>query len=372
MANVDVLVVGAGFAGCVMAERCADAGKSVLIIDKRLHISGNALDKRDSAGLLVHRYGPHIFHTNDTGVVEYLSSFTEWRDYEHRVLSSVDGELYPIPINRTTINKLYGLSLDETGVSSYLESVRESRQDIRSSEDVIFNSVGRDLCEKFFRNYTRKQWNLDLSQLSPAVAGRIPVRTNDDDRYFTDTFQKMPAEGYTAMFERMLDHPGIRVELGITYCELRDRVQPEWVVYTGPIDEYFHQCYGPLPYRSLRFEHEHLSGVGQFQPVGTVNYPNDYDYTRITEFKHLTGQRHLGTSIVKEYPQSSGDPYYPVLTPENQQRYQQYQKLAQTERGVLFLGRLAQYRYYNMDQVTAAALTAAKKLLAPRTAGTTP
>ena len=363
LAHVDVLVVGAGFAGCVMAERCASSGRSVLVVERRGHIGGNAYDERDSYGVLIHRYGPHIFHTNSAPVVDYLSRFTTWRDYEHHVLSSVEGKLYPIPINRTTLNLLYGLALDEAGAETYLEKVREHRDPITSSEDMVLNSVGRDLCDRFFRNYTRKQWGLELSQLNSTVAGRIPVRTNDDDRYFTDSFQKMPALGYTEMFSTMLDHPNIRVELGVPQADVAAKVTANLVVYTGPVDEYFGRCHGALPYRSLRFEHEHLPDVEQYQPVGTVNYPNDHDYTRITEFKHLTGQTHSGTSIVREYPQAEGDPYYPVPTPESQRSYELYRKLAEKESNVIFLGRLAEYKYYNMDQVTAAALAEAERIL---------
>jgi UDP-galactopyranose mutase len=361
--KVDVLIVGAGFAGCVIAERCASAGRSVLVIDKREHIGGNAFDERDAAGILVHRYGPHIFHTNAPHVVEYLSRFTAWVPYEHRVLSSVAGRLYPIPINRTTINSLYGLNLDEAGVAAYLESVREKREVLRNSEDLVLNSVGRDLCDKFFRNYTRKQWGLDLSELSAGVAGRIPVRTNDDDRYFTDVFQKVPEDGYTPIFQRLLKHSKISVELDTSFQKARNSVQARQTYYSGPIDEYFDFCFGALPYRSLRFEHEHLEATQQYQKVGTVNYPNDFDFTRITEFKHLTGQRHAGTSIVREYPQSTGDPYYPIPTPGNQDLYKKYKLLADSESGIHFIGRLAEYRYYNMDQVIAAALKAASEVL---------
>lgn len=358
--KVDALIVGAGFAGSVIAERMASAGRTVLVIDRREHVGGNAFDEIDTAGVLVHRYGPHIFHTNAQYVVEYLSRFTDWRPYEHRVLAFVEGSLYPVPINRTTINTLYGLSLDETGIAAYLESVREKREQTVNSEDLVLSSVGRDLCERFFRNYTKKQWGLDLSQLSSTVAGRIPVRTNDDDRYFTDSFQKMPAEGYTRMFLRMLEHPNIRLELNVSFQQVAERVTANEVFYSGPIDEYFEYRFGALPYRSLRFDHAHLPGVERFQPVGTVNYPNDYDFTRITEFKHLTGQNHAGTSIVREYPQSDGDPYYPVPTPENQQLYLRYKELASAEKHVHFIGRLAEYRYYNMDQVVAAALKLAE------------
>ena len=354
--KVDVLVVGAGFAGCVVSERCAAAGQSVLVVDRREHLGGNAYDECDEHGLLIHRYGPHIFHTNSSEVAEYLSRFTAWIPYEHRVLAVVDGESYPMPINRTTINRLYGLDLDEAGVAAFLQRVREPRSTIRTSEDVVLSSVGRDLCDKFFRGYTRKQWGLDLSELGAQVASRIPVRTNTDDRYFTDTFQKMPAEGYTKLFEHMLDHPRIRVELGTDFAALRSQLQWDRLFYTGPIDEYFNCCYGRLPYRSLRFEHEHRADCAQFQPVGTVNYPNDHAFTRITEFKHLTGQQHRATSLVREYPQAEGDPYYPILRPENQALLKRYEALAASERDVSFVGRLAQYRYYNMDQVVAAAL----------------
>jgi UDP-galactopyranose mutase len=361
--KIDVLVVGAGFAGSVIAERCASADMSVLVIDKREHIAGNAFDELDRHGVLVHRYGPHIFHTNAPAVSEYLSRFTAWIPYEHRVLAQVDGELYPIPINQTTVNKLYGLSLDEQGVAEHYARVREVREPIRTSEDSVLASVGRDLCDKFFRGYTRKQWGLDLSGLNASVAARIPVRTNTDDRYFSDSFQKMPADGFTAMFARILEHPNIRVELGVDFKKVRKRASWKLLVFSGPIDEYFDFCFGKLPYRSLRFEHEHLPNVERFQPVGTVNYPNDHEFTRITEFKHLTGQRHLSTSIVREYPGNEGDPYYPVPRPENQELYQRYHALAERERDVLFVGRLAEYRYYNMDQVVARALMVFEKII---------
>lgn len=354
--KADVLIVGAGFAGSVSARVLAEAGRKVLVIDKRHHIGGNAYDTYDDHGVLIHPYGPHIFHTNSKRIFEWLSRFTDWRFYEHRVLASVDGQLLPIPINRTTINRLYGLNLDEAGVAAWLERVREPRDPIRTSEDVVLNAVGRDLCDKFFRGYTRKQWGLDLSELSAGVAARIPTRTNDDDRYFTDTYQFMPRDGYTAMFRRMLDHPNITVQLNTDYFAIRHEVQANHTVYTGPIDAFFDYCYGPLPYRSLRFEHQHLPDTDWHQSVGTVNYPNDYAYTRITEFKHLTGQIKSGTSIVFEYPRAKGDPYYPIPRPENEAIFKKYEVLAEEQVNVSFVGRLAQYRYYNMDQVVAAAL----------------
>ena len=363
MNKATTLITGAGFAGSTIARALADAGRKVYLIDRRAHIGGNAFDEPDAHGVLVHRYGPHIFHTNSEKVWEFLSRFTEWCPYEHRVLGVVDGKHYPFPINRDTLNLLYGLNLDEAGAAAFFERVREPREPVRSSEDVVLNSVGRDLYEKFFLNYTRKQWGLEPAQLKAGVAARIPVRTNTDDRYFTDTFQAMPLHGYTKMFERMLDHPNITVELGVNFADVRQRGGWAHVVYTGPIDAYFGHCYGPLPYRSLRFEHEHLANTAQYQPVGTVNYPNDHAYTRITEFKHLTGQQHTGTSIVREYPQAQGDPYYPIPSDENEALFKRYQALADAERGVTFVGRLAEYRYYNMDQVVAAALAAAQRLL---------
>lgn len=355
-----VLVVGCGFAGATSARVLADAGFQVRCLDKREHIGGNAYDEYDPNGILIHRYGPHIFHTNADRIFEWLSAFTDWRSYEHRVLASVDGQLVPIPINRTTLNRLYSLNLSESEVEGYLDSVRVPIERIRTSEDVVLNSVGPELCDKFFRGYTRKQWGLDLSELSAGVAARIPTRTNDDDRYFTDTHQAMPLEGYTAMFENILNHPNITVELGVDYFQLKDEVHPLHTIYTGPIDVYYGYRYGALPYRSLFFEHEHLTDKEWFQTVGTVNYPNDHAYTRITEFKHLTGQIAHGTSVVREYPRAEGDPYYPIPRPENEARYQEYKQLAEQEADVTFVGRLAQYRYYNMDQVVAAALKSAQ------------
>lgn len=352
----DFLVIGAGFSGSVCAERLASAGALVRLIERRSHIGGNAYDEYDRYGVLTHRHGPHIFHTNSERVVEYLSRFTEWRPYEHRVLASVGRRLVPFPINRTTLNMLYGLNLDEAEAQSFLERVRVPRNLVLTSEDVILNTIGRELYEMFFRSYTRKQWGVDPSELDPSVCGRIPVRTNSEDRYFTDKFQAMPLDGYTRMFQRMLDHPRITLELGTDSSEIRSNTEAAHVIYTGPIDAYFHFCFGRLPYRSLRFEHIHLPGVAQYQPVGTVNYPNEFDYTRITEFKHLTGQEHPSTSIVREFPQAEGEPYYPIPNAANASLYKRYEGLAQKEKDVTFVGRLAQYRYYNMDQAVAAAL----------------
>ncbi|KKB61945.1 UDP-galactopyranose mutase [Robbsia andropogonis] len=360
----DLLIVGAGFSGSVIARELADAGKTVCVIDKREHIGGNAFDSYDQNGILVHNYGPHIFHANSEKIVRWLSKFTNWRFYEHRVLAVVDGGYYPIPINKTTINQLYGLDLDESGVAAYLESVRIPKETLSSSEDVVLNSVGPDLANKFFRGYTKKQWGLDLAELSAGVAARIPTRSNDDDRYFKDSYQLMPVDGYTRMFERMLDHRNIQFFGGLDFSDVKNEFSYETLVYSGPIDEYYEFIYGKLPYRSLRFEHQHRSDVDQHQLVGTINYPNDYDYTRITEFKHLTGQEIKGTSIVVEYPQSEGDPYYPIPRKKNEELFQKYKALSEADENVFFIGRLGQYRYYNMDQVVGAALALASRLKA--------
>lgn len=358
------LIVGAGFAGSVCARELAESDNKITLIDKRTHIGGNAFDKYDEHGVLIHPYGPHIFHTNSKKVFEYLSKFTDWRFYEHRVLAKVGERLLPIPINRTTINALYGLELTEDQVPAYLESVRIPVETIRTSEDVVLNSVGSDLCEKFFRGYTKKQWGLDLSDLSAGVAARIPTRTNDDDRYFSDSYQFMPNQGYTKMFEQMLDHPNISISLDTDFHDVKESYTDHHIIYTGPIDAYFNHCFGKLPYRSLEFHHAHESNIEHTQSVGTINYPNDFEYTRITEFKHLTGQTISGTSTVKEYPTNEGDPYYPIPRPENESLYKKYSELAEQAQGVTFVGRLAQYRYYNMDQIVAAALATANDLIA--------
>ncbi|MBO9746107.1 MULTISPECIES: UDP-galactopyranose mutase [Xanthomonas] len=360
----DYLIVGAGFAGSVLAERlAAGLGKRVLVVDRRPHIGGNAYDYHDDAGVLIHRYGPHIFHTNAQRIVDYLSNFTQWRPYAHRVLAQVGEQQVPIPINMTTLNRLYGLQLStEEQAAAFLASRAEPVADIQTSEDVVINQVGRELYETFFRGYTRKQWGLDPSQLDKSVTSRVPTRTNDDDRYFTDTFQQMPLHGYTRMFERMLDHPNIKVMLNTDYREICDELEYDQLVYSGPVDEYFDYCYGKLPYRSLRFEHSTLDQE-HFQAVATVNYPDEaVAYTRITEYKHLTGQQHPSTSITREYPSAEGDPYYPIPRAENAELYRRYERLAAETPKVTFLGRLGTYKYYNMDQVVGQALALYKRI----------
>jgi len=362
----DYLIVGAGFAGSVLAERLARvAGRKVLLVDKRPHIGGNAYDHYNEAGILVHKYGPHIFHTNSREVFEYLSRFTEWRPYQHRVRASVDGQMVPIPINLDTINSLYGLNLTSFEVEKFFKSVAEPREQIKTSEDVVVNSVGRELYEKFFRNYTRKQWGLDPSELDASVTSRVPTRTNRDDRYFTDTYQAMPLHGYTAMFEKMLDHPNIKILLNCDYREIKREIPYREMIYTGPVDSFFDYCYGKLPYRSLEFKHE-THDVSTFQSAPVINYPNDHLYTRVTEFKYLTGQEHSKTSIVYEFPQAEGDAYYPVPRKENADLYAKYKALADATSDVHFVGRLATYKYYNMDQIVAQALTVYAKMVSAK------
>jgi UDP-galactopyranose mutase len=359
---IDYLVVGAGFAGAVVAERLASAGASVVVLDRRAHVGGNAYDHYNEAGILVHRYGPHIFHTNSAKVFDYLSRFTRWRPYQHKVLASVDGRLVPIPINLDTINTLYGLRLSSDELPGFFASRAEPRATLRTSEDVVVSKVGWDLYRKFFQGYTRKQWGLDPSELDASVIARIPTRTDRDDRYFTDAFQYMPLHGYTRLFERMLEHANISVMLQTDYRQVREWLPYREMVFTGPIDEFFDFRFGKLPYRSLEFEHRTLDQE-LVQPVAVINHPNEHAYTRVTEFKHLTGQVHPRTSIVYEYPRAEGDPYYPVPRPDNQLLYKRYEALAAAVPNVHFVGRLATYRYYNMDQVVAQALTLCEKLL---------
>lgn len=358
----DYLIVGAGYAGSVLAERLARvANKKILIIDKRSHIAGNAFDHYNEDGILVHKYGPHIFHTNSKDVFDYLSKFTEWHNYQHKVLASLDGQLVPMPINLNTINSLYGLNLSSSDVEDFFASRAEDIKKINTSEDVVVSKVGRELYEKFFRGYTRKMWELDPSELDASVTARVPTRTNKDDRYFTDTYQAMPLHGYTRMFEKMLAHPNIKIMLNTNYHDIIDEISYKKLIFTGPVDEYFNYCYGKLPYRSIEFKFETIDSE-KFQPTGTVNYPNDYAFTRITEFKYLTGQKHTKTSIVYEFPKAEGDPYYPIPKPENGVLYKKYQALADQLSNTYFVGRLATYKYYNMDQVVAQALATFKKI----------
>ena len=384
----DWLIVGAGFAGSVLAERLASQrGERVMVIDRRPHVAGNAYDHLDPAGVLIHRYGPHIFHTNSKQVFDHLSRFTRWRAYEHRVLAEVKSPLtggpvrVPMPINLDTVNRLYGLSLSEDEVEDWMaeraervpairtseeldgwfEARAEKVDEVRTSEDVVVSKVGRELYEKFFRGYTRKQWGLDPSELDKSVTARVPTRTNRDDRYFGDEYQFMPKHGYTRMFERMLDHPNINIMVQTDYAAVKDAIPHRRVIFTGPIDEFFGFRFGRLPYRSLHFRHVTLDKEWH-QPVAVVNYPQTQDYTRVTEYKHLTGQTHPKTALTYEYPSADGDPYYPVPKAENQELYKRYERLALVTPNVWFVGRLATYRYYNMDQIVGQALATFRRM----------
>ena len=358
----DWLIVGAGFAGSVLAERLASQrGEKVVVVDRRHHVGGNAYDLYNDAGLLIHQYGPHIFHTNSRPILDYLSKFTAWRPYEHRVLGEVDGMLVPIPINLDTVNWLYELSLTSDELTSWLAARAEKVDKIETSEDVVVSVVGRELYEKFFQGYTRKQWGLDPSQLDKSITARVPIRTDRDDRYFTDTYQCMPAQGYTRMFATMLDQPNISVLLGSDFRDVAASIPHKRVIYTGPIDQYFDFRFGRLPYRSLRFDHETLN-TEWAQQTGTINFPQSEEYTRISEYKHMTGQQHPLTAITREYPAAAGDPYYPILHPESAAMFKRYETLAMATPDVWFVGRLATFRYYNMDQVTGQALATFRRI----------
>jgi UDP-galactopyranose mutase len=355
----DFLIVGAGFAGSVLAERIASQlGKSCLIVERRNHIGGNAYDRYDEAGVLLHNYGPHYFRTNSQRIIDYLSQFTEWREVEYKILSWTHGRFWQFPINLNTFEQLIGRPSTSEEMEARLAEWRIDIDNPKNSEDVIVSQVGWKLYEMFFKNYTRKQWQRDAKDLDPSVCGRIPIRTNRDDRYLSEKFQALPAKGYTAMFQKMLKHPLIKVQLNTGYREVRTQVSFRHLIFTGPIDEYFDYRFGRLPYRSLRFEPETLEQEF-FQPVMQVNYPNEHEFTRIVEIKHATGQKLPLTTIVREYPQDFGpgrEPYYPVPAPDARALYQKYAELGVSEKNVSFVGRLATYRYYNMDQVVGMAL----------------
>ncbi|MGD1909646.1 MAG: UDP-galactopyranose mutase [Rivularia sp. (in: cyanobacteria)] len=363
--KVDWLIVGAGYSGCVLAERIAtQLGQRVLLVERRDHIGGNAFDYYNEHGILIHKYGPHIFHTKSKKVWDYLSEFTEWRPYFHHVLGVIEGKKVPIPFNLNSLYELfpphYAQKLEDLllenfgfGVKVPILKLRESTSgDLGFLADYIYNNV--------FLHYTTKQWGLKPEELDRGVTGRVPVYISRDNRYFQDTYQAMPKYGYTEMFRRMLSHPNIKVLLNADYREVVNDIQFNRMVYTGPIDTFFDYMHGELPYRSLRFHHETLDRE-HYQEVGTVNYPNEYDITRITEQKYLSGQTSPKTTLVMEYPQAyipdKNDPYYPIPREENRKRYELYVKESQKLNGsVIFAGRLAEYKYYNMDQAALRAL----------------
>jgi UDP-galactopyranose mutase len=361
----DWLVVGAGFSGAVMAERIATRmGQRVLVIDKRNHIAGNAYDHPDESGVLVHDYGPHIFHTNSQRVWDYLSGFTDWRPYEHRVRALIDGKQVPVPFNLTSLRMLYpkreATKLEKILRKRYGHGAHVPVLKMRQEQEPALRELAECVYERIFLGYTTKQWGHRPEELSASVTARIPIRVGRDDRYFQDRFQSMPADGYTAMFERLLSHRNIRVILGVDWRTLPKSVRYNRMVYTGPIDEFFKYAHGPLPYRSLRFEFEHKR-KDFVQDVAQLNFPNEQSYTRITEFKHLTGQKIAGTTLAREFPQAhvrgQNEPFYPIPRDENRAIFEKYRAEANKLGGaVIFTGRLADYQYYNMDQVVARAL----------------
>ena len=355
----DFLIVGAGFAGSVLAERIASQlGKTCLVVERRNHIGGNAHDLYDRAGVLIHAYGPHYFRTNSQRIIDYLSQFTEWHKVEYKILSWTHGRFWQFPINLNTFEQLIGRPSTTEEMEAKLAQWRVPIDNAKNSEEVIVSQVGWKLYEMFFKNYTRKQWQRDAKGLDPSVCGRIPIRTNRDDRYLSEKFQALPKDGYTAMFRKMLSHPNIEVRLNTNYREVRRHVRFGHLIFTGPIDEYFGHCFGRLPYRSLRFEPETLPQE-YFQPGMQVNYPNDHEFTRIVEIKYATGQNLPSTTIVREYPQNFApgrEPYYPIPAPDAKALYSKYAERAVLEKNVSFVGRLATYRYYNMDQVVGMAL----------------
>jgi UDP-galactopyranose mutase len=357
--SVDLLVVGAGFAGAVLAERFARIlGKRSLVIDRRPHIAGNSYDGFDAAGVLIHHYGPHYFRTNSDRVRAYLSQFTEWQPVEYTILSHSDGRFWNFPINLNTFEQFVGHSATSEEMTAALAKWRVPIDQPKNSEEVIISQVGYELYTKFFRHYTRKQWHRDPSELDASVCARIPIRTNRDNRYLTEKFQALPKDGYTPLIHRILDHPKIEIRLRTEFRDVIDKISFRHLIFTGPIDEYFSHRFGPLPYRSLRFERETLA-MPYFQPSVQVNYPNDHPFTRIVEIKHITGQQLPVTTIVREYPDDFGpgkEPYYPIPAPDAKALYSRYAELAAAERNVSFVGRLATYRYYNMDQVILTAL----------------
>ncbi|WP_026968142.1 UDP-galactopyranose mutase [Algoriphagus terrigena] len=355
MRQQEIVIVGAGISGSVLAERYACQGKKVLVIEKRDHIGGNCFDYTDENGIIVSKYGAHLFHTNDREVWEYVNRFTIWQPWEHQVVARVDEQLVPVPVNRNTVNLMFGENLQtDQDMKQWLEKNRIPIDQPTNGEEAVLNSVGLELYEKLFKHYTKKQWDKYPDELDASVLNRIPVRLNEDGRYFSDRYQAIPIGGYTRLFERMLDHPNIEVMLNTDYADLRDDLTGfEKLFYTGPIDRFFEfkkNLQEKLEYRSIRFEFESLD-MEFFQENSVVNYPGtEVDFTRIVEYKHFGNQKSSKTTISREFTVDHGDPYYPVPNPRNQQVYESYRREADKLSNVYFVGRLASYKYFNMDQ----------------------
>lgn len=378
--STDFLIIGAGFSGLVIAERLAAAGWKCVVVDRRNHLGGNAYDGINAAGVLVHHYGPHYFRSNSQRIVEYLSAFTEWHQVSYTIKSYTRGRYWSFPINLNTFEEFLGREATSEEFSEWLDKNRTDIPEPKNSEEVILSQVGQELYELFFEGYTRKQWKLHPRELDASVCGRIPIRTNRDDRYLAESFQALPKHGYTAMFEKLLNaSPGVELHLGVDFHEARAQWTHKHLIFTGAIDEFYGRRFGPLPYRSLRFEaesftaeqlrsREPISGKpGFWQPAMQVNYPDlEVPFTRIVEIKHATGQQIDASTIVREFPKDwtlDAEPFYPIPTPEARAAYQNYAALATAETATSFIGRLATYRYFNMDQVTGMAIAEADKLI---------
>jgi UDP-galactopyranose mutase len=355
MKPIDILIIGAGISGSVLAERYASHGKKVLVLEKRNHIAGNCYDYIDENGILTSKYGAHLFHTNDQTVWDYVNKFSAWYPWEHKVIAKVDGKTVPIPVNITTVNKLFGTSITtEEGMKNWLEENRIPIENPANGEEAVLNRVGPVLYEKMFRHYTKKQWDKYPAELDASVLERIPVRYSYDDRYFSDTYQALPKGGYTQLFENMLDHPNIDVLLETDYFDVKEQYTGyEKLFYTGPVDRFFefkHSLSEKLEYRSIQFVSETLDREF-FQENSVVNYPGtEVDFTRIVEYKHFGNQKSAKTTIVKEFTVDEGEPYYPVPNPRNQEIYAKYKAEADKLTDIYFVGRLANYKYFNMDQ----------------------
>jgi UDP-galactopyranose mutase len=349
MLKIKNIVVGSGIAGAVIARRLAEEkNEKVLVVERRNYIGGYCYDYRDENGILIHLHGPHIFRTHSEKIWNFLSRFTEWYDYQHKVLANVGGKNYPMPINLDTVNLFLGTHYDSENVEEYFENHRIQIEKVENVRQVIESQIGSTFYHAFFEKYTEKQWGCSCEELPPEVVARIPIRKNRDDRYFEHRYQAMPQNGYTEMIKNLLDHPNISVLLNTDYKDIQDRISFDRMYYSGAIDEYHSYRYGKLPYRCVFFQFETFA-CEEYQPVAVVNYPNNYNYTRITEFKHFYNQKVSRTVIAKEYPSESGDPSYPIPVFENRKKYELY--LAIPAPNVRFIGRLGRYRYYSMDQV---------------------